>query len=271
MDTRETPGTFITFEGGEGGGKSTHIFFVSAALKAAGRKVVRLREPGGTALGEALRTLVLDPAHSEIDARTELYIYEAARAQLTAEVIAPALAAGAVVLCDRFTDSTLAYQGAGRGLDLAFIEAANAFATDDITPDRTLVLACGDGRYGLVRATHDSAPDRLEQENQEFHDRVNDAFLELAAADPERVRLIDSTQSKGLTAYAVFAAVADLFGWRLPDRAAVEQAIEAAGRAADAKPLDRQAIIRLFTTQAGAGTGFTPETFAALDRFSSHG
>ena len=138
------PGAFVTFEGGDGAGKSTHIKFLAQVLEAAGLEVVRVREPGGTSVGEQLRAVVLDPANGEMAPEAELLIYEAARAQIVAQVIAPALARGAVVLCDRFTDSTLAYQGSGRGLSREFIEAANAFAARGIVPDRTIVMKCGD-------------------------------------------------------------------------------------------------------------------------------
>ena len=121
-------GVFVTFEGGDGAGKSTQIRFLARLLEDAGREVVRLREPGGTAVGEALRAVVLDPAHEAMSDRAELLIYEAARAQIVDEVIRPALGRGAVVLCDRFYDSTVAYQGCGRGLDGAFIDAPCARA-----------------------------------------------------------------------------------------------------------------------------------------------
>ena len=121
-------GIFITFEGGEGAGKTTHIRFLSETLRAHGREVLCLREPGGTEVGEQLRAVVLDPANGGMSDEAELLIYEAARAQLMAQVIAPALARGAVVLCDRFTDSTVAYQAYGRGLPRMFVDRVNEFA-----------------------------------------------------------------------------------------------------------------------------------------------
>ena len=184
-------GILITFEGGEGSGKSTHIGFLSRALRDAGREVVTLREPGGTRVGEALRAIVLDPAHDEIDDRTELLLYETARAQLVAEVIAPALARGAIVLCDRFTDSTMAYQAFGRGLPLEFVERANAFACCGIEPHRTVLMTTGmEASVGLTRATKDEGADRLEAAGEEFHARVNAGFLALAERYPQRIRIV---------------------------------------------------------------------------------
>ena len=121
-------GVFISFEGGDGAGKSTHLHYVAEALRARGEEVVCLRDPGGTIIGEQLRAAVLDPGNYIMSAECELLIYEAARAQLVAQIIRPALERGAIVLCDRFADSTIAYQGYGRGLDRAFIDQANAFA-----------------------------------------------------------------------------------------------------------------------------------------------
>ena len=162
-------GIFITFEGGEGAGKTTHIRFLSEKLRERGREVVRLREPGGTAVGEELRAVVLDPKNDNLSDEAELLIYEAARAQIVAEVIRPALERGAVVLCDRFADSTIAYQVHGRGLDAAFVEQVNAFACQGISPDRTILLTTGgSARTGLSRATHRGA-DRLERAGEEFH------------------------------------------------------------------------------------------------------
>lgn len=205
-------GVFITFEGGDGVGKSTHIRRLATALKDEGREVLVLREPGGTSVGEMLRSVVLDPANDGLSDEAELLIYEAARAQIVAEVIEPALARGAVVLCDRFADSTVAYQAYGRGLDRAFVNAANAFATRGVMPDRTILLVCRSAADGLVRATARGA-DRLEGAGAAFHDRVASGFAAIAEADPERVRVVDSSGAYRATGAAVRAAVADLFGW----------------------------------------------------------
>lgn len=204
---------FVTFEGGDGAGKSTHIRFLAEALRERGEEVVCLREPGGTAVGEALRAVVLDPAHEAMSPRAELLIYEAARAQIVAEVIEPALVRGAVVLCDRFYDSTVAYQVFGRGLDRVFVDAANAFATGGIVPDRTLVLACGNAQAGLARACRVGGADRLEQAGTGFHERVNEAFLAIAGADPQRVRVVDSSGERAITSAQVFHELSDLFPW----------------------------------------------------------
>lgn len=207
-------GIFITFEGGDGAGKTTHIRFLAEQLEAHGHEVVRLREPGGTAVGEQLRDVVLNPANDGMAAEAELLVYEAARAQIVAERIAPALARGAVVLCDRFTDSTVAYQGHGRGLDRAFIDRANGFACQGIRPDRTILLTAGaSAKATLARATRRTGADRLERAGEEFHARVNAAFAEIAAADPARIRTVTSAGPRSQTAQAVFAQLQDLFPW----------------------------------------------------------
>lgn len=203
-------GVFVTFEGGDGVGKSTHIRYVANELRLAGREVVCLREPGGTGIGESLRAMVLDPDNGEISSEAELLMYEAARAQLVREVIRPALERGAVVLCDRFSDSTIAYQAYGRGLPLDFVRRANAFATGGIVPDRTILLALGNTRKSLARATGAGAGDRMEQAGEVFHTRVNRAFLKLAKRDPKRIRIVRSSSSRKATAAAVAAELADI-------------------------------------------------------------
>lgn len=208
------PGIFVTFEGGEGAGKSTHIRFLAEALEEHGREVVCLREPGGTAIGEDLRSIVLDPDNAGLADEAELLIYEAARAQIVSEVIAPALKRGAVVLCDRFYDSTVAYQVFGRGLDRGFVAAANEFACQGVHPDRTILLTVGGtADAGLERATHHGEADRLELQGSTFHARVNDGFMQIAAAEPERIRVVPSAELKSDTARSVFAELADLFSW----------------------------------------------------------
>lgn len=203
-------GVFVTFEGGDGVGKSTHIRYVADELRLAGREVVCLREPGGTGIGESLRAMVLDPDNGEISSEAELLMYEAARAQLVREVIRPALERGAVVLCDRFSDSTIAYQAYGRGLPLDFVRRANAFATGGIVPDRTILLVLGNTRKSLARATGAGAGDRMEQAGEVFHSRVNRAFLKLAKRDPKRIRIVRSSSSRKATAAAVAAELADI-------------------------------------------------------------
>ena len=211
------PGIFITFEGGDGVGKSTHIRFLADALERRGFEVLCLREPGGTAVGERLREVVLDPAHEAMSARAELLIYEAARAQIVDEVIRPALARGTVVLCDRFFDSTVAYQAFGRGIDRAFVDAANRFAAGGLMPDRTILLTLGPAEAGadsgLDRAAHRAQADRLELAGRDFHARVVEGFLTLAAEEPARVRVVDSSGARSLTSAMIFHELSDLFSW----------------------------------------------------------
>ena len=207
-------GMFISFEGGDGAGKSTHLQLVAEALRMRGHEVVCLREPGGTIIGEQLRQTVLDPGNYIMTEECELLIYEAARAQLVSQIIRPALERGCTVLCDRFADSTIAYQSFGRGLDRGFVERANAFACQGIWPDRTiLMLTGGDAEEGIMRATHHKHADRLEMAGSEFHERVNSAFIVLAQEDPERIRLVVSDDTKPRTAAKVFSALSDLFEW----------------------------------------------------------
>ena len=208
------PGVFITFEGGEGAGKTTHITFLATCLRAMGYEVLCLREPGGTAIGESLRDLVLDPANSDMCDETELLIYEAARAQIMKEVIIPALARGVVVLLDRFYDSTIAYQVYGRGLPEPFVRQANAFACQGIHPCRTILLTTQESaEEGLKRATKHGNADRLEQAGIDFHTRVNTGFMRIAQDNPDRVRLICSSTPKDVTARAIFTELKDVFGW----------------------------------------------------------
>ncbi|MDH4139818.1 MAG: dTMP kinase, partial [Coriobacteriia bacterium] len=172
-------GVFITLEGGEGTGKSTQLRMLAEELDSAGFSVLVLREPGGTEVGEVVRKVLLDPVNDGLDARSELLLYEASRAQLVAKVIGPALASGRVVLCDRFYDSTTAYQGYGRELGLDDVRQLNEFATGVLTPDLTIVLDL-DPAEGLTRATY-AGTDRLEAEEAEFHVRVRKGFLAIAA------------------------------------------------------------------------------------------
>ncbi len=181
---------FVTFEGGEGSGKSTQLDLFAHRLEEAGHAVTRLREPGGTRVGEAVRAALLDPAHVEMDPRAELLLYEASRAQLVVERIRPALADGDIVICDRFYDSTTAYQGYARGLSLDEIRVLNDVATDGLKPELTLLLDIDPAR-GLERATKGGA-DRLEAEDLAFHERVRDGFLRIAAEEPGRVVVVDA-------------------------------------------------------------------------------
>ncbi|MDR0888412.1 MAG: dTMP kinase [Coriobacteriales bacterium] len=205
---REHKGTFITFEGGEGTGKSTQIRLLQARLVAAGYHVLRLREPGGTHTGEEIRAILLDPKNTDIDPLSELLLYEAARAQLVREVILPTLDKGCVVLCDRFTDSTLAYQGIARGLGVDLVRRANEVGSDGLVPDRTILLV-RELNDAMENATKDGA-DRLEREGLAFHKRVNEAFGHIHALDFGRIRRVYCAQTKQETAQHVYDEVADL-------------------------------------------------------------
>ena len=181
-------GMFITLEGADGCGKSTQAALLADKIAATGREVVRLREPGGTTIGEKIRSLVLDPGNAEMAPECELLLFEAARAQLVRQVIGPALGRGAVVVCDRFYDSTYAYQAAGRALGAQTIHAANALGSCGVTPDLTIVLDMPT-EEALARATRAGA-DRLEAEGVAFQERVRQGYLELAAAESDRIRVV---------------------------------------------------------------------------------
>jgi len=195
------PGLFITFEGGEGSGKTTQLKALLAVLRGSGIEAVETRDPGGTAVGKQIRELLLDREQVRMEAAAELFLYQASRAQLVAEVIRPALAQGRVVLCDRFCDSTVAYQGYGRGLDLTLIAQLNAVATGGLAPDLTFLLDLEPGQ-GLERASQREQQlrqrqDRMERELLAFHQRVRDGYRAIAAAEPRRVVVVDG--ARGMT------------------------------------------------------------------------
>lgn len=187
-------GLFITVEGIDGCGKSTQARLIAAALEAAGHDVLRLREPGGVKISEQIREILLDPANAEMGDVCELLLYEAARAQLVHQVIKPALAAGKTVVCDRFYDSTTAYQAFADGLDRNMVSQANELAVDGCRPDLTLVfdLPVEDA---LRRRSGREAEDRLELKGLEFQERVAAGFRAVAADEPDRVKLIDAGES----------------------------------------------------------------------------
>jgi len=191
-------GFFITFEGIEGCGKSTQLELLKAHLERKGRAVLSVREPGGTLLGERVRSVLLNGTEERIDPWAELFLYEACRAQLVARVIRPALAEGKVVLCDRFFDSTLAYQGFGRGLDAGKIEGLNALATGGLVPDLTFLVDCAADvglkrAWARINASAGAREDRFEKEELAFHRRVREGFLAIAGAAP-RVKVIDGSR-----------------------------------------------------------------------------
>jgi len=203
------PGRLITIEGIDGAGKSTLASALHDALRARDVEVELLREPGGVALSERLRTVVKDPS-LRIDAAAEALIYAAARAQLVAERIRPLLDAGGWVLLDRFVDSSLAYQGAGRGLGIETVRAVNALATGGLSPDRTLLLRL-DADTGRARqGVRGEEADRLEREADHFFATIADAYDDLAAAEPERFRVLDASQPPGAVLEAAQDALADL-------------------------------------------------------------
>ncbi len=191
------PSLFITFEGGEGSGKTTQLKALLTHLRSTDRGVVETRDPGGTPIGKQIRALLLDRDNIRMAPATELLLYEASRAQLVHEVIRPALAAGRIVLCDRFTDSTVAYQGYGRGLDLGLIARLNALAAGGLRPDLTFLLDL-DPAVGLLRATQRVAErqeghDRIEGEVLAFHQRIRTGYRTIAAAEPGRVTILDAS------------------------------------------------------------------------------
>ena len=204
-------GVLITFEGGEGAGKSTQIGRLSGRLVAelglAPEQVVRVREPGGTVLGEGIREVLKRP-ESRIGGPSEALLFAACRAQLVEDVIRPALAAGKVVLCDRFADSTVAYQGGGRGLPADLVESVNRLACGEVRPDLTVLLDL-DPADGLARASaRDSGKaDRLEALDLAFHRRVRDAYRALARSEPARILVLDATRPQSEVAEAIWHEV----------------------------------------------------------------
>ena len=192
-------GRFITFEGGEGCGKSTQIRLLADRLRAAGKEVLLTREPGGTALAEKIRSLVREESDDPPNSRAETLLFIASRAQVVENVIRPALASGTWVLCDRFADSTFAYQGYGRGLDLDELKRINSFATGGLEPDMTILLNVSPEvsakRMRAREAATNTDADRMEKAGDGFHTRLRQGFLELAAAEPERFAVIQADGS----------------------------------------------------------------------------
>jgi len=202
-------GRLITIEGVDGAGKSTLATGLIKALALDGIEAQLLREPGGVPTSEAVRSLVKDPALT-VGARAEALLYAAARAQLVEEALLPALERGQWVLLDRFVDSSLAYQGAGRGLGVDEVRELNLFATGGLTPDRTLLLTLDPASARARADARGQAPDRLEREGDEFFARIRDAYLELAAAEPERIRVLDASLAPAIVVAQAVAALADL-------------------------------------------------------------
>jgi dTMP kinase len=207
-------GLFITLEGIEGAGKSTQARLLAEELRSRGERVVVSREPGGTAFGSALRAMLLDPAGGPIAPLAELFLYLADRAQHVRDIVAPALERGEVLICDRFADATVAYQGYGRGLDPAFIAAASDRAAAGIVPDLAILLDCEDVGAGVARARRRQAgdgtagvEDRFEREDLSFHRRVRDGYRALAASSRRRFRVLPAALAVDELHRSIVAAV----------------------------------------------------------------
>jgi dTMP kinase len=207
---------FITFEGIEGSGKTVVSREICRSLEGAGVRVTHTREPGGTAVSEAIRGLLLDPERTEMDPRAELFLYLASRAQLVSEVIRPALAAGISVVCDRYIDASVAYQGWARGLGEELVRGLNAQAIGGVLPDRTFLLdlaaAEGLGRGPARReAEGTAARDRLEREDPSFHERVREGYLRLAKREKKRIIVIDASRPLEEVIRAILGNLEGLF------------------------------------------------------------
>jgi len=193
--SRKNKGLFLSFEGGEGAGKSTQIELLAEALRCRGHDVKITREPGGSEIANRIRSMILDPSMKGLVSLAELFLYEASRAQHVADTILPALKNNQVVICDRFTDSSVVYQGAARGLDAKLVIGLNKIATSGVMPKRTFVLDI-DPKLGLKRVNdRGSKLDRMETEGLKFHQAVRMGYLRLARKDKKRIRLINAAQA----------------------------------------------------------------------------
>jgi len=202
----------ISFEGSEGSGKSTQIARLAAHLQRLGRDVVSVREPGGTEIGEQIRNIIVHNSKGdEMCAETELLLFTAARAQLVREIIVPALSRGAIVLSDRFLDSSTVYQGIGRNLALDPVHQINRFAVGNVMPDLTLVIDVPmEVSLARIRQRANDVPDRMERENIGFYKKIRDGYLVLAKGMPERLSVIDGTKSEDATEKAIWSVVQKL-------------------------------------------------------------
>lgn len=210
-------GKFFVFEGIDGSGKTTQLKLLGESLAARGYPVLYTREPGGTRVGELIRELLLNPQYSELFPRTEALLYAAARAQHVAQVILPALEQGQLVLCDRFLDSSLAYQGFGRGMEVRLLEQINEPAIAGLVPDLVLLLdfCCETGMDRINRSGR--GVDRIEREAQEFHRKVRSGYLALAGRDPSRYRVVDAHRPVDLVHRDILKAVEEVLD-ALPSR-----------------------------------------------------
>lgn len=213
MRETEGDGIFLTLEGDDGVGKSTQADMLSRMLASRGYEVVRVHEPGGTQLGEKIRSLLLEREQENMSPLAELFLYEAARAQVMEEVIDPALAQGKVVICDRFTDSTLAYQGYGRELGADVVNGVNDLACEHRAPTRTLLLELAPelSAARVLDRSADGEGDRMEAAGDAFHRRLRAGFSQIAQLDPQRVHVIKADGSVEEVHEAICADVADLF------------------------------------------------------------
>lgn len=206
------PGLFIALEGGDGAGKSTQIKRLTRNLQDTGHTVLTTREPGGSPMGEEIRDLVLNPAYAPVDARTEALLFAASRSAHVETVIRPALQRGEVVVTDRYLDSSVAYQGAGRGLGTAVVRDLNTWAVSGLMPDLTVLL---DVSAATGRARRSSrTEDRMEQESEEFHDQVRQAFLDLAAQSPDRYLVLPADSPVPALAERIAAHAQEMLGAR---------------------------------------------------------
>ncbi|WP_284979063.1 dTMP kinase [Arthrobacter sp. fls2-241-R2A-200] len=212
----QSAGLFIAFEGGDGAGKSTQAARLSETLESRGLKVLRTREPGGTPIGEKLRSLVLDHGHGTIDARTEALMFAAARAAHTHQVIRPALENGTVVITDRYIDSSVAYQGIGRGLGAEGVSTLNHWATEGLHPDLTVLLDVDPAHARQRRTAGEASEDRLESEPDAFHSAIRNAFLDLAEANPSRYLVLAADGDMGTLAAQILARVDSLLSELAP-------------------------------------------------------
>jgi dTMP kinase len=203
------PGKLISFEGSEGSGKSTQIMRLAAHLQKLGRDVVSVREPGGTEIGEQIRNLIVHNSRGEeMCAETELLLFAASRAQLVREIIAPALKRGAIVLSDRFLDSSTVYQGIGRNLAPDPVQQINRFAVGNVMPDLTVVIDVPTSvSLSRIRQRASDLPDRMERENIDFYNKVREGYLVLAKSMPERFAVIDGTKSEDAAEKKIWSVV----------------------------------------------------------------
>jgi dTMP kinase len=218
MTERRYPGLFLSFEGTDGSGKSTQMRMLVDRLRRAGLTVVENQEPGGTYIGRQIRRILLDPAHQEMAGMTELLLMFASRAQAAAEIIRPALERGDIVVSDRFTDSTLAYQGAGRGIGFETVLAAHKIALGDLLPDLTICMTIDvETGIGRARKRNSSSEEqdneaRLDQQSLDFHHRVAEGYRKIAHLEPQRFRLVAGDGEPEIVAERVWLEVAPLLG-----------------------------------------------------------